>query len=135
MPFLTDLNVKLVGWLASRDRAIWELTQPLVYHANVGIDITVPTGFQTDFCSVPREALYGLFGDRLHRVGVLHDFLYCIDSMPVCSFHVANQYFREAGLSCFSGEVKPEIVKIMADMLDVAGMSSYHKRTVTEKLI
>ena len=39
--------------------------------------ITVPTGFFTDFASVPRMPfVFLLFGDVAHEAAVIHDYLY-----------------------------------------------------------
>ena len=39
--------------------------------------ITVPTGFLTDFASVPRMPfVFLLFGDVAHEAAVIHDYLY-----------------------------------------------------------
>ena len=75
---------------------IWRLDKPLVYITNTGVEITVPAGFQTDLASVPRlPFIYMIWGDRAHREGVLHDYLYRIDSIPVVSKEVADgEFFR-----------------------------------------
>lgn len=73
--FLTDLDVKR---LHDKDgRKQWQLLSPLIYESsNVGL-IIVPTGFITDFSSVPRlPFVYWIFGGRGDKEGVLHDFLY-----------------------------------------------------------
>jgi hypothetical protein len=56
-----------------------------------------PKGFQMDFSSIPRlPIVFTIFGDRAHREGVVHDFLYRKDSCPVVTFQQANQVFLEA---------------------------------------
>ena len=43
----------------------------------MGEDITVPTGFRTDFATVPRVPIFfDLFGDRAHAAATLHDYMY-----------------------------------------------------------
>lgn len=71
--FLTDLEVRLCG----EDPEEWELTSPLIYEsATVGI-IAVPTGFRTNFASVPRlPGVYLILGGLAIEAAVLHDFLY-----------------------------------------------------------
>jgi len=56
----------------------WRLLAPLRYQSAVlGTLIEVPTGFLTDFASVPRLPLaYLLAGDTAHEAAVIHDFLY-----------------------------------------------------------
>ncbi len=132
--FKSDLHVVLVGWNKQSDRPIWRLTQPLLYlNTSHGL-IAVPAGFHTDFCSVPRHPsfVYGLFGDRLHRVGVLHDYAFCIDSIPQFTFEEANNLFLEAGLQGFEGEASKEMVEIMTGVLNVASKAFYHKRKVED---
>ena len=89
--FLTELDVKCI------DDGAWCLDSPLVYESDVVGLVTVPSGFQTDFASVPRVPIFfTLFGDRAHREAVLHDYLYRIDSVPPASFSQANDVFLEA---------------------------------------
>ena len=73
------------------------LFEPLVYDSDLVGQIVVPTGFQTDFASVPRLPLvYRAWGDRAHREAVIHDYLYRTDSIPAVSREIANQVFLEA---------------------------------------
>ncbi|QYG03900.1 DUF1353 domain-containing protein [Massilia sp. NP310] len=72
--FLSTLRTDRVG-LASADRL---LLSPLVFES-ILLDrqIHVPTGFVTDFASVPRAPLtYWLFGGVGDEAAVVHDFLY-----------------------------------------------------------
>lgn len=72
--FLSTLRTDRVG-LASADRL---LLSPLVFES-ILLDrqIHVPTGFVTDFASVPRAPLtYWLFGGIGDEAAVVHDFLY-----------------------------------------------------------
>lgn len=60
-------------------RVVYELDQELVWNDGKWL-IIVPVGFNTDLASVPRlPIIYGLWGDRAHRGGVLHDYLYRVD--------------------------------------------------------
>lgn len=72
--FLSTLRTDRVG-LASADRL---LLSPLVFES-ILLDrqIHVPTGFVTDFASVPRAPFtYWLFGGVGDEAAVVHDFLY-----------------------------------------------------------
>lgn len=73
--FLTELDVKR---LPDKDgRKQWKLLAPLIYESSTVGLIIVPTGFITDFSSVPRlPFVYWFFGGRGDQEGVLHDFLY-----------------------------------------------------------
>lgn len=74
--FLTTLDVRDI------DDHKWQLLAPFV----VGVDdhaIKVPTGFITDFASVPRLPFaFMLFGNIGHRGAVVHDFLYATGEHP-----------------------------------------------------
>lgn len=54
------------------------LTAPLLYFSErLGRVVTVPTGFVTDFASVPRLPLiYALAGGMGNEAAVVHDYLY-----------------------------------------------------------
>lgn len=71
--FLTPLEVRL----CSEEANEWELTSPLIYESlDVGL-IVVPTGFRTNFASVPRlPFIYWVLGGLAIEAAVLHDFLY-----------------------------------------------------------
>jgi hypothetical protein len=58
-------------------RANWKLHHPLIFWSTVlNATVTVPTGFITDFASVPRLPFtYWLFGDTAHASAVIHDYL------------------------------------------------------------
>ena len=85
--FLCALSVTEV------DDNTWRLEAPFL--AKVDADtIKVPTGFITDFASVPRLPLaYSLFGDKAHRAAVLHDYLY---SLGLCSREYADNVLKAA---------------------------------------
>ncbi len=87
--FLTMLQGE---WL---DDVRFQLLAPLIYDSEVaGIEITVPTGFVTDFASVPRlPIVYGLFGDKAHHESVPHDYLY---QTHLTTKEVADKVFLEA---------------------------------------
>lgn len=74
--FVNDLVVKLIDPLSNDGRGTWEYVEPHMYRAKDGTLYTVPPGFTTDFCSVPRIAVaYYIAGDRFHAEGGLHDHL------------------------------------------------------------
>jgi hypothetical protein len=75
--FQTKLEVEQVTDVGEEGRGRWELMTPLVYKADSGVVYTVPTGFVTDFASVPRVPIaFWLFGDRGNEAATLHDWLY-----------------------------------------------------------
>ena len=124
--FLTELDVRL------RDNKIWVLDSPLVYESNLIGKIEVPSGFETDFASVPRlPVIYVLWGDRAHREAVVHDYLYRIDSIPLVLFSMANRVFLEA----METREKDWFVRWPMFLgVRFGGHSSYHKRKVGDSL-
>ncbi len=68
--FTTHLDVRKIG------KNTWELLAPLIY---VGADetVSVPTGFKTDFASVPQPAWWfcAPAAGNHAKPAVLHDFL------------------------------------------------------------
>lgn len=72
--FETTLKSELVD---ESGGGMWELSEPLVYYSTLyDTTVTVPTGFRTDFASVPRLPLaYLLAGDTAHRPATVHDYL------------------------------------------------------------
>lgn len=87
--FLSELDCR------GLDDGRWELLSSLVYDSDVADQvIAVPSGFITDFASVPRvPVIYTLFGDRAHREAVIHDFLY---QTHLTTKSVADRVFKEA---------------------------------------
>ena len=75
--FKTSLDVKKIS------EKEWRLIDPLVYESDtVGI-IIVPSGFVTNFGSVPRlPFMYLLFGGVGDEACVLHDWLYASPHEP-----------------------------------------------------
>lgn len=93
--FLSTLRTDRVG-LASADRL---LLSPLVFES-ILLDrqIHVPTGFVTDFASVPRAPLtYWLFGGVGDEAAVVHDFLYEKGIVPRA---MADEVYGEALEAC-----------------------------------
>ena len=125
--FLTELDARLI-----KDDQIWKLDSPLEYQSDLLGLIVVPEGFETDLASVPRVPLiYMLWGGKAHREGVIHDYLYRIDSKPLASFSQANEVFFEA----MQTREKPFYVRYpMWWGVCIGGGSSYHKKFVGDKL-
>ncbi len=67
MPFLTPLQVE-------KANGQWRLIRPLIYRGKRDY-FKVPTGFMTDFASVPR-LLQGIRPCPGDRAAVVHDYLY-----------------------------------------------------------
>ena len=125
--FLSELDVRLLD-----SDKIWILDSPLIYRSDLLGMVTVPEGFQSDFASVPRlPIVYTFFGDRAHRESVLHDYLYCKDSIPLATYGQANKVFLEAmtvrGKSLF-------VRKAMYWGVCIGGFTHYHKKCVGDKL-
>lgn len=69
--YITKLQTENLG--GGRHRLI----APLIYQSDTLGTIEVPTGFETDFASVPRlPFVYLLFGGIGDEEAVLHDYLY-----------------------------------------------------------
>jgi hypothetical protein len=95
--FLTHLEVELVDDTEHEGRGSWKLLRPLRYESDVaGATIEVPSGFITDFASVPRlPVTYALAGDTAHGAATIHDFLYSA-SGPRYSRKIADKVLKEA---------------------------------------
>lgn len=125
--FLSELDVKL----KENDRC-WTLGTPLVYQSDLLGKITVPSGFETDFASVPRvPVFFTLFGDRAHREAVLHDYLYRCDSSPVVERSQADNVFLEAMKERGKGFF---VRYAMYWGVRLGGWTAYHKKLVTDKI-
>ena len=112
---------------------IYVLIAPLVYYSSkLKKEVYMQSGFQTDLSSVPRvPIIYERFGNKAHREGVLHDYLFRIDSDPVVSFMTANAIFLEA-MQCRG---KPIDVQYgMYAGVIIGGYPHYHKRRVMDDL-
>lgn len=126
--FLTDLDAKLKDGSDS----IWVICSPLIYYSPIAGIIEVPVGFETDFASVPRVPIvYALYGNRAHREGVVHDYLFRKGSIPRVSFMTANKVFLEA-MDCRG---KAFYVRYpMYSAVCAFSYPCYHKRNVEDKL-
>lgn len=96
--FLSDLEVELVNDSDHEGRGSWRLLSPLQYQSDIAKStIEVPTGFVTDFASVPRlPVTYALAGDTAHKAATLHDYLYSTGEFPRS---VADAVLKEAALA------------------------------------
>jgi len=126
--FITDLILKDLT-----DNII-ELVTPLIYQSDLlKCEIVVPVGFQSDEASVPRlPIIYTLYGNKAHREGVLHDFLYRKDCPFTCSRKTKDLIFLEA----MESRGKPYYVRSpMYTGVRIGGWASYQKRMILDKLI
>ena len=117
--FKSDLVVRLLDDLAHNGRGLWELHEPLEYHARDGRRFTVPAGTQTDFASVPRLPVsYAVFGDCAHRPAVLHDYLL---AQGLTIRHEADAYFFEAmlatGMPAWKASIMHQAVRAYSESL------------------
>lgn len=89
--FIGDLDTRLVDELQDRHK----LLAPFgFYSEHVGLHITVPRGFVTDFASVPRIiGAWLLYGGKGKRAAVIHDWLY---STQMFTRSVCDAIFEEA---------------------------------------
>ncbi len=125
--FLTELDCRLKD-----DDSVWIIDSPLIYESDILGRIEVPSGFETDFASVPRvPVFYWLFGDKAHREAVLHDYLYRTDSVPVATYSQANDVFFEA----MELRGKPCYVRYpMYWGVVLGGWLHFHKKCVGDRL-
>ena len=75
MEFLTELKVKDLG-----DGTRWQLTAPLIAKDAV-CTYVVPTGFVTDFASLPGWMFWRAKSGKWNRAAVLHDSAYSHELM------------------------------------------------------
>ena len=89
--WIGELDTRLV---ADDESGKFQLLAAFGYQSDVaGITITVPVGFETDFCSVPRVPIaYDLLGNRARKAGTIHDFLY---TSHLVSRQLADEVLRE----------------------------------------
>lgn len=76
--FKTKLIVEQVSATKADDRGLWRLIGPLIFWSDkVDRLLYVPSGFCTDFASVPRLIVaFALVGDTAQEAATVHDFLY-----------------------------------------------------------
>jgi len=93
MPFVTDLKVKPIRYSNKR-----ELLSALIYIDNELGAILVPTGFITDYATIPKivpSYLISSDSSTIRDASVIHDFLY---SNGTCTREVADQVLYRAML-------------------------------------
>jgi len=132
MSFKTDLCVK---WIAEgRDRCLWQLTSPLEYEGCwPEFHIIVPTGFYTDFASIPRDwVAWHAYGGKFNVESVPHDYLYRIDSIPVVTQEQADYYLWFALKK--SGRYSEIDCRVIWNAVHLAGKDSFHKYKVADVL-
>lgn len=79
--FKTQLVARLIN---HRNGGRWLLEMPLVFESVIAGTIIVPSGFETDFASVPRIIFaYLLTGNTAHAAAVVHDYLYQMRDWPI----------------------------------------------------
>jgi len=102
--FLNKLRVELVDDITD---GTWSVLEAFSYQSDVAAQtFTVPVGFETDFCSVPRiPGVFDILGDRARRAGTVHDFLYT--AHPV-DRETADKVLKEMVLLCGVDEVEAE---------------------------
>jgi len=96
--FQNHLVAEKIAEANSGGRAEWRLREDLIYQSELVGLIIVPSGYETDFASVPRLPLvYWLTGDTAHASAVVHDYLCSVwypgDSI---SWRGAANVFEEA---------------------------------------
>lgn len=129
--FLTELEIKC----SQENENYWILEAPLIYQSdiveeNMG-EITIPAGFCCDLASTRHLPMVSfIWGSTAHREGILHDYLFRIDSKPVVSFSLANSVFLEA----MDARGKGFFVRWPLFWgVWLGGYWSYHKKTVDWK--
>ncbi len=126
--FMGLLDAKEIG--ESSGRTVHKLDTELVWEHGL-VRITVPVGFETDLASVPRLPIaYWLWGDRAHREGVLHDYLYRIDASPALQKEDCDWYFREAMIGQDNSWF---VYHPMWLAVRCAGGSSFHRMNVMDR--
>jgi len=149
--FITELQVRL----KTGSDSVWVLLASLGYYSDIiKREIWVPVKFEvdesvaadallgnkklddelfeTDFASVPRiPIVYTLFGDRAHYESVIHDYLYCKNSVPIVEREVADKIFLEAMKLRGKGWF---VRNMMYVGVRAGGWTAYHKRNVQDKI-
>jgi hypothetical protein len=101
--FLSGLRVEQISDTANEGRGEWQLTSPLIYQSDLTGDVyIVPSGFRTDFASVPRVPIaFLLCGDTASMPAALHDWLYTAvrGKRPVPDRETADMLLKEAALA------------------------------------
>jgi len=124
-------NSMLVELKDNSDKS-WIFYRPLLYVSKKYGPIEIPTGFETDFSSVPRVPVaYQLWGNRNHREGALHDYIFRKCVYPELSIWQCSELFMEA---MKSRGVSFYIRYPMYYGVCIGSFPFYKKRFVWEKL-
>lgn len=94
--FKTDLEIRSLD-LAAGKRG-WELISPLVYRSKLlGQKVVVPSGYKTDFASVPR-LFWRIFPPtgEYGRASVVHDLLCDLEGSTGIDSKTTHKVFKEA---------------------------------------
>ena len=98
--FLTHLDVSQTDDTSHEGRGSWVLITPLTYQSDLAGTLTVPTGFSTDFATVPRiPIVFDILGDRGNLAATIHDYMYTVSTTgehPVKDRATADAVLREA---------------------------------------
>lgn len=99
--FLSNLLAEQISDTANEGRGEWMLIAPLIYKSDLTNDVyIVPSGFMTDFASVPRLPIaFLLCGDTASKPAALHDWLYTKGrngKHPVPDRETADALLKEA---------------------------------------
>ncbi len=109
----------------------WRIVSPLVYISDLVGKIEVPINFKTDFASIPRlPIIYELLGNKAHYEGVVHDYLYRADSIPLVTRYVADCVLLEAMKVRKKNWITRNSVYIG---VRIGGWTAYHRHTVNWK--
>lgn len=93
--YLTDLKYEKAEGTNIWGRPQYKLTSPLVYSYDSKLEITVPTGFKTDFATIPSWILFlRPKNGKWIKASVVHDYL-CKSS---CTKKFADKVFYYAML-------------------------------------
>ena len=94
--YMTPLQVELLP-----DRTTWRLLAPFSYLAPEHCLVSVSTGFETDFASVPRWPLtFALLGSYGHAAAVIHDWLYTSGELSRADAdRVLHEVLRSSGIA------------------------------------
>jgi Protein of unknown function (DUF1353) len=95
--FTSKLVAEQVEDVSQEGRGTWKLLYPLTYESDLLNDtLIVPTGFVTDFASVPRiPIIFDLLGDRGNLAATLHDWLYTLPH-PINDRKKVDDILKEA---------------------------------------
>lgn len=98
--FLTETDVAILRGQFREGRQLFRLINPVAYESDLlKAVVVVPTGYITDFASVPKMLFtYLIAGGTAYEAAVIHDWLYtvhAINGKPV-SRALADQVLKEA---------------------------------------